>query len=86
MVKEGISEFYPNMNILYRLILTLPVTSSSCERSFSTLKLIKTRLRSMMCEDRLSNLLLLSVEDNRMKSIPRVLDFIHERFWNTPRK
>ncbi|KAI6651149.1 Zinc finger MYM-type protein 1-like [Oopsacas minuta] len=34
MVKEGIAKLYPNLNILYRLILTLPVTSSACERSF----------------------------------------------------
>ncbi|KAI6651454.1 hypothetical protein LOD99_5261 [Oopsacas minuta] len=73
MVKEGIAKLYPNLNILYRLILTLPVTSSACERSFSTLKLIKTRLRSTMCEDRLSNLLLLSAESIRMKSIPKHL-------------
>ncbi|KAI6657049.1 Cell surface protein [Oopsacas minuta] len=86
MVKEGIAKLYPNLNILYRLILALPVTSSACECSFSTLKLIKTRLRSTMCEDRLSNLLLLSVESNRMKSIPKTFEKIHERFWNTPRK
>ncbi|KAI6648152.1 Zinc finger MYM-type protein 1-like [Oopsacas minuta] len=86
MVKEGIAKLYPNLNILYMLILTLPVTSSAFERSFSTLKLIKTRLRSTMCENRLSNLLLLSVESNRMKSIPETFEKIHERFWNTPRK
>ncbi|KAI6655656.1 hypothetical protein LOD99_1796 [Oopsacas minuta] len=34
IVKEGIAKLYPNLNILYMLILTLPVTSSTFERSF----------------------------------------------------
>ena len=38
------------------LYLTLPVTVASAERSFSKLKLIKTYLRSTMCQVRLSSL------------------------------
>jgi len=56
----------------YRLLciaLVLPVTSAACERSFSALKLIKTYLRSSMCDSRLSNLGVLSVESARAHAI-----------------
>ena len=53
---------YPNLSCLYRLCLTLPVTTASTERSFSKLKLVKTALRSTIVENRLSSLLLLSIE------------------------
>lgn len=57
---------------LYRLLviaLVLPVSTASCERSFSTMKLVKTDLRSTMCDDRLSNISVLSVESVRAESI-----------------
>ena len=57
---------------LYRLLsiaLVLPVTSAACERSFSALTLIKTYLRNSMCDGRLSNLAVLSVESTRAKAI-----------------
>lgn len=50
---------------LYSLLLiavTLPVTSASCERSFSKMKLVKTYLRNSMSNERLTNIALLSIE------------------------
>ena len=41
----------------HHISLTIAVTSAESERSFSTLKRIKTRLRSRMVEDRLSALI-----------------------------
>ena len=38
------------------------MTSAECERSFSSLKRIKTRLRTTMGEERLSDLAVLSIE------------------------
>ncbi|GKB73661.1 zinc finger MYM-type protein 1-like protein [Tanacetum coccineum] len=43
------SETYPLIDILIRLILTLQTTTS--ERAFSKMKLMKTRLRSTMSDD-----------------------------------
>ena len=45
-----------------RAMLTIHVSVASTERSFSKLKLIKSYLRSSMCQERLSELPILSVE------------------------
>ena len=45
-----IQDVFPNTWVGLRLLLTLPVTVASGERSFSKLKLIKTYLRSTMRE------------------------------------
>jgi len=58
-----LQEFYPNLAIALRVLLTTPVTVASAERSFSTLKLIKTFNRSTMCQDRLSSLAIISIEN-----------------------
>jgi hypothetical protein len=42
--------------------LVVPVSSASAERSFSTIKRVKTYLRSTMTSSRLINLTLLSIE------------------------
>ena len=52
----GMLALYPNLALAYRLILTLPVSSCSCERSFSAVKFVKNSLRSTMSSDRLSDL------------------------------
>lgn len=58
----ALEDVYPNIEIALRLLLTLPVTVASCERSFSKLKLIKNYLRSTMGQERLSGLAILSIE------------------------
>jgi len=44
--------------------LTIPVTVTSEERSFSKLKLIKTYVRATMGDERLSSLAILSIEND----------------------
>ena len=53
---------FPNAFIAYRVLLTIPVTVASGERSFSKLKLIKNYLRSTMSQERMNGLALLSIE------------------------
>ncbi|GJQ67499.1 hypothetical protein Trydic_g8322 [Trypoxylus dichotomus] len=53
---------HPNTFIVYRILLTIPVTVASAERSFSRLKLIKTYLTSSMSQERLTSLATLSIE------------------------
>ena len=43
--------FYPNISSILILLLTLPVGSCSCERSFSALKRLKTWCRNTMTEE-----------------------------------
>ena len=67
--KEDIVDVYPNLSIALRLLLTLPVTVASGERSFSKLKLIKTYLLTTMTQERLSSLAVLSIEQEIRKSL-----------------
>ncbi len=54
------------MTELLKTYGTLPVSTATVEHSFSKLKLVKTKLRSLCKEERLSELLLLAIE----KDIP----------------
>jgi len=48
------ASLYPNLSILLKVLVTLPVTTATAERSFSTLKRLKTYLRSSMGDERLT--------------------------------
>ena len=52
--------------VLVNLILVMPATNSSSERSFSMLKLIKTYLRSTMGQTRLNHLMILSIYKDKL--------------------
>ena len=53
---------YPNLSILLQVLVTLPVsTACTPERYFSTLKRLKTYLRSSMGDERLTSLALIHV-------------------------
>lgn len=58
--------FYPAVRRMIIYYQTIPPTTCTVERSFSTLRRVKTWLRSTIGEDRLSNLCLLSVHRNRV--------------------
>lgn len=62
--ENDLTSVYPNFTISLRILLTLPVSVASAERSFSKLKIIKNYLRSTMAQDRLSNLATLSIESD----------------------
>ncbi|GKC57150.1 zinc finger MYM-type protein 1, partial [Tanacetum coccineum] len=55
---------YPNAVIAYRVLLTIPVTVASAERSFSKLKLLKSYLRSTLSQERLNGLALIATEND----------------------
>nr|GEY93476.1 zinc finger MYM-type protein 1 [Tanacetum cinerariifolium] len=57
---------YPNAIIAYRVLLTIPVTVASAERSFSKLKLIKSYLQSSMSQERLNGLALIAIENDML--------------------
>ena len=57
---------FPNVNIAFRIYLSIFGTSSEGERSSSKLKLIKNYLRSTIGQGRLSSLALLSKIENQL--------------------
>ena len=57
------------------LILTIPATTSSVERSFSALKRIKTFVRNSTAQDRMSHLAVLSIENSLVKKLSQHTQF-----------
>lgn len=71
--------FFPAVKKAINIFLALPPTTATIERSFSTLRRVKSWLRSTMSEDRLSGLCMLSVHkqfvlENKELFINQVLD------------
>ena len=62
LCKFQLVELFPNLFVALRILMTLPVTVASAERSFSKLKLIKSYLRSQMSQARLVGLATISIE------------------------
>jgi hypothetical protein len=60
---------FPNVAIALRIFLTLMCTNCTAERSFSKLKLLKSKLRSTMTQERLSNLAIMSIESDVLRNI-----------------
>lgn len=68
---------FPNIYISIRILLTLPVSVATGERSFSKLKIIENYLRSSMTQERLSGLSLISIEHEIANSL-NIDDFISD--------
>ena len=58
---------------LMQIALTIVVNTASCERSFSSLKRIKSYLRSTMTEERLMDLATLLTEKALAQSICKIM-------------
>jgi len=61
-VNTGLITVFPNLFTILKIGVTLPISSASPERSFSKLKIVKSRLRSTMSQNRLEDLMLISCE------------------------
>ncbi|XP_060846309.1 52 kDa repressor of the inhibitor of the protein kinase-like [Rhopalosiphum padi] len=68
------SSIYTNLNKLLKILCVLPVSTSTPERTFSTLKRVKTYTRNSMLEDRLNGLTLLAVHKDISITSDEVLD------------
>ncbi|XP_012564173.3 zinc finger MYM-type protein 1-like [Hydra vulgaris] len=62
LCQNSLISLYPNTVVALRILLTLPVSVASGERSFSKLKLRKNYLRSSIGQTKLKNLALISIE------------------------
>ena len=61
-------ELYLAVRQAFITLLTLPAATCTVERSFSTLRRVKTRLRTTMSDDQLSGVCSMSVHRSRINS------------------
>lgn len=64
-------ELFPEVIRLAKLMITIPVSSASAERSFSSLKRIHTYLRNTQGQKRLTDLTLISIEKGILLKLKR---------------
>lgn len=71
-------EFFPSIKKCILIYLTIPPTTCTIERSFSTLRRVKTWIRSTMTEERLTGLCMLSLHRKKIQNINLVEKVIAE--------
>lgn len=59
-------DLFPNIYKLIKILCILPVTTCTSERSFSSLRNLKTYLRNTVSEDRLNGLAMLNIHRNEI--------------------
>jgi hypothetical protein len=70
---------YPNVSRLLQLLATLPVSTATNERSFSTLKRLKTYLRNSTSESRLNGLALMTIHREVEVNVQTVINDLARR-------
>lgn len=65
---------FPNVYKLLKIMITLPITISTAERSFSTLRRLKTYLSNTMSENRLNGLAQMNIHKQIKINPEEVLD------------
>ncbi|GBM92267.1 hypothetical protein AVEN_212549-1 [Araneus ventricosus] len=61
--KERCVIHIPYLTKLIQILLVIPVSTASCERSFSCLRSLKSFVRNSMCQEKLSELAVLEIEN-----------------------
>ena len=65
-IKKYVSkQVYPNVYKLLQVAITLPISSSTCERSFSAMR----RLKTSMLQNRFNTISILNIEKDIVKHI-----------------
>jgi hypothetical protein len=80
LVETEKSTIYPLIDRLIRLILTLSVSTTTTERAFSAMKIVKTRLRNWMEDDFLANYLIVYIEKEIAERF--IIDMIIDDFYS----
>ena len=68
------ADLYPNVCTCLHILLSMPVSTATAERSFSAMRRLKTYLRSTMSTERMSGLGLLHIHREREINAERVVD------------
>jgi len=61
---------FTDLRMLYRISMTVPVTTATVERGFSKFTYVKNKLRSTMTQDRLESLILATAEKDILLQLP----------------
>jgi hypothetical protein len=64
-----VKSLFEQVDVLLRLLLVVPASSATAERSFSCLRRLKTFLRSTMSQSRLNHLAVLHVHQDRVDAL-----------------
>ena len=67
-------DLYPNIYAFFTVLITMPVSSASSERSFSAMRRVKNYLGATMGDERSSNLSLLHIHRTRNLSVEDVIN------------
>ena len=65
---------FPQTYKLLQLLLIMPATSATAERSFSSLRHVKTYLRTTMKQDRLNHLMMIYIHKDKAINIEEAMD------------
>lgn len=74
-IKQNISKsVFPNLYKLLQVAITIPISSATCERSFSAMRKVKTWLRTSMLQEKFNNSSILYIEKDININIEKVID------------
>ena len=67
---SSLAAIYPNMSTLAKVCRVVPIQTADVERTFSQIKLIKSRIRNRMNENTLNSLLRIAIEGPPISNFP----------------
>ena len=68
-MEHSVRSLFPQVLVLLKLLLVCPVSSCECERSFSTLRRLKTWLRATMTQRRLNHISICHVHQEQLDNV-----------------
>ena len=71
LIKAVCSHGFENIKVILRILSTLRITSCECERSISSLGLLKYYKRSTMVDKRLNGLALMKIHLEIVPDVPK---------------
>lgn len=71
-LNSELQNFFPELRNLLKLLTVLPSSTATAERSFSTLRRLKTYLRTTMSQERLNHLAILHVYKERCEDLDTI--------------
>ncbi|XP_060858917.1 uncharacterized protein LOC132936242 [Metopolophium dirhodum] len=73
-IKQCDPDLFSGINVLLKILITLPATGATAERNFSSLRRVKTWMRSRISEERLNGLALLHAHRDVIINHDEVID------------